>query len=104
MITWCLSYPSLYVTNMSRCAKYQAPREGVGVVFGHGVKMRQKHLGLFDYPGTHQPTTSHQQTRILSRTTHTSGDPLSSKDFSDLTKSPSPRADLFTTLAPRRYQ
>jgi len=36
---------------MSRCVEDQTLREGVGVGFGRVVKMRQKHLGLLDYPG-----------------------------------------------------
>ena len=42
--------------------------------------------------GAH-PTVS-KQTRVLSRTARTNGDPLSSKDFSNLTKSLSPAPEL----------
>ena len=35
-----------------------------------------------------------QQTRVLSRTTHSNGDPLSSNDFSNLTNNPSSTPEL----------
>ena len=39
-------------------------------------------------------STMCKQLRVLSRTTHTNGDPLSSHDFSNLTNSPSPTPEL----------
>jgi len=82
------------VKNMSRCVKYQEPGEDVGIGFCHSCHSvknprHKQHLG---WEGTH-PTMS-QQTRVLSRTTHTNGDPLSSHDFSNLTNSPSPTPEL----------